>query len=658
MTNSDTLKTAVTNARGLAIDGVAAVNSGHLGLPLGCAEIGAVLFGEILNIDPKAPKWLNRDRFVLSAGHGSIFLYSWLHIAGFDLSREDLMSFRRMHSKTPGHPEFEETPGVEATTGPLGQGVANAVGMALSQKMAAKRFNTSDFAVFDHKVFCLAGDGCLQEGVAAEASAFAAHNRLDNFVLIYDSNDVTLDAMACKTQSEDTAKRYQAYGFDVFKANGNNIDEVRATLKKATKRANGKPKFIIFKTVIGEGIKEIAGTEKAHGEGGVKFAAEARKALDLPEERFYVAPEVYDFFGSLAKKRARKRKAWEKQFAAWKSANPEKSAELDACVTKSDLKNAEKLLSLIPNFPETDKSASRVSGGVVLNALAKNIPGIITGSADLYGSTKNYIKDGGDWCPECWDGRNIYYGIREHAMAAINNGIAYHGLFTPSGATFLTFATYFMGSVRVAALSNLSVQYILTHDSVGVGYDGPTHQPVELVSILRSTPRLDVIRPADSEETAAAFAMAMAKRNGPSALILSRQDLPMLNGASAETRRNGTLKGAYIIKQETENLERVIVASGSEVLLALQAAEILGGGTRVVSMPCMEAFERQSAEYKKSVLPEFCTNVTAVEAGVSLPWFKYAKKCVCTDDYGFSADGPEIMKVFGLTPEGVATVAK
>ena len=658
MTDKEILKTAVVNARGLAIDGVAAVNSGHLGLPLGCAEIGAVLFGEILNIDPKAPKWLNRDRFVLSAGHGSMFLYSWLHISGFDISREDLMSFRRMHSKTPGHPEFNETPGVEATTGPLGQGVANAVGMALSQKMAAARFNSEDFAVFDHNVFCLAGDGCLQEGVAAEASAFAAHNKLDNLILIYDSNGVTLDAMAVKTQSEDTAKRYQAYGFEVFKADGNDIDAVRATLKKASKRRNGKPKFIVFNTLIGEGIKEIEGSPKAHGEGGVKFAAEARKALGLPEERFYVSPEVYEFFGKLAKKRSRKRKAWEKNFAAWKAANPEKAAELDACLTKSDLQDPQKLLDMVPHFSETDKSASRVSGGTILNDLAKRVPGIITGSADLYGSTKNYIKDGGDFSPENWGGRNIYYGIREHAMAAITNGIAYYGVFTPSCATFMTFATYLMGSVRVAALSHLPVQYILTHDSVGVGYDGPTHQPVELASVLRSTPRLNVIRPADSEECAAAFAMAMARRDGPTALILSRQDLPILNAIPVNARREGTLRGGYIAYPETEALERIIIATGSELLLALEAAAILGKGTRVVSMPCMEVFDRQSEEYKKSVLPDHCDNVTAVEAGVSLPWHKYAKKFVCTDDYGFSADGPELMKFFGLTPENVAEVAK
>ncbi|MBR6389476.1 MAG: transketolase [Opitutales bacterium] len=659
MTDKEILKNAANEARGLAIDAVAARNSGHLGLPLGCAEIGAVLFGEILNIDPKKTDWLNRDRFVLSGGHGSMFLYSWLHISGFALTKDDVASFRLKGSKTPGHPEFGETAGVEATSGPLGQGIANAVGMAISEKMAQARFNTPEQKIIDHKVFCLAGDGCFQEGISSEASAIAAHYKLDNLILIYDSNGVTLDAAAAKSQSEDTAKRYQAYGFEVFTADGHDLDAVRATLKKAIKRENGKPKLVIFKTTIAKGIAEVEGTNKGHGEGGAKFAEAARKALGLPEEKFFVSPATYEYFARLAKKRARKRRAWEKNFEAWKAANPQKAEELDICLNKKEIfSDAKKLLSFIPEFPNTDHSASRVSGGVILNALAKRMPNIVSGSADLYGSTKNYIKEGGDFSPECPQGRNIYYGIREHAMGAITNGISYYGLFTPSCATFLTFAGYMMGSIRVAALSNLPVQYIFTHDSIGVGMDGPTHQPVELVSILRSIPRLDVVRPADSEEAAGAFAHAFSRQNGSTALILSRQDLPMINEIPVQTRREGVLKGAYIARRETQPLERILIATGSELLLALQAADILGYGTRVVSMPCMEQFERQSAEYKESVLPSACKNRTAVEAGVSLPWGKYAAKFVGTDDFGFSADGKDLMQHFGLTPENVAAVAK
>lgn len=659
MTDKEILQNAANEARGLAIDAIAARKSGHLGLPLGCAEIGAVLFGEILNIDPKSPKWLNRDRFVLSAGHGSMFIYSWLHMSGFNLTREDLSKFRMMHSKTPGHPEFGVTEGVEATSGPLGQGVANAVGMAISEKMAAARFNTPECALFDHKVYCLAGDGCMQEGVASEACALAAHYKLDNLILMYDSNDVTLDAAAEKSQSEDTAKRFLAYGFEVFKADGHDLDAIKAVLKKAAKRPNGKPKLVIFKTIIAKGIAEVQGTSKGHGEGGAKFADEARKALGLPDEKFFVSDATYEYFGKLAKKHSRKRKAWEKSFEAWKLANPQKAQELDECANKGNyFSDPKKLLSFIPEFPNTDKSASRSSGGAVLNSLAHKMPNIVSGSADLYGSTKNYIKDAGDFSPANPAGRNIYYGIREHAMAAITNGICYYGLFTPSCATFLTFAGYMLGAVRVAALSDLPVQYILTHDSIGVGYDGPTHQPVELVSILRSIPRLDVVRPADSEECAGAYAHAYSRQNGPTALILSRQDLPILNEIPVQTRREGVLKGAYIARKETQTLERILIATGSELSLALKAADILGYGTRVVSMPCMEQFERQSDEYKEQVLPKSCTNRTAVEAGVALPWYKYASKFVGTNDFGFSADLPELMEAFGLTPQNIANVAK
>lgn len=659
MSDNKILQSAATFARGLAIDAISARKSGHLGLPLGCAEIGAVLFGEILNIDPKKTDWLNRDRFVLSAGHGSMFLYAWLHLAGFDVSKDDVSKFRVMGSKTPGHPEFGETPGVEATSGPLGQGIGNAVGMAISEKMAQAKFNSESEKIISHKVFCLAGDGCMQEGVASEACALAAHYKLDNLVLMYDSNGVTLDAAAGKSQSEDTAKRFQAYGFEVFRADGHDLDAIRAVLKKAVKRENGKPKLVIFNTVIGKGIAQVEGKNAAHGEGGVKFADEARKALGLPEEKFYVSEEVYEYFARLAKKRARKRRAWEKLFSSWKANNPEKAQTLEACLNKKEhFGDFKKLLGFIPEFPNTDKSASRSSGGAILNSLASKMPNIVSGSADLYGSTKNYIKEGGDFSPENPAGRNIYYGIREHAMGAITNGISYYGIFTPSCATFLTFAGYMLGSMRVAALSNLPVQYIFTHDSIGVGYDGPTHQPVELVSILRSIPRLDVIRPADSEEAAGAYALAFSRQNGASALILSRQDLPIINEIPVQTRREGAAKGAYIARKETRPLERIIIATGSELSLALKAADILGYGTRVVSMPCMEEFERQSAEYKEEVLPKACQNRTAVEAGVSLPWGKYASKFVGTDDFGFSADLPELMNSFGLTPENVANVAK
>lgn len=645
---NEILQNAANEARGLAIDAINACSSGHLGLPLGCAEIGAVLFGEILKIDPKTPSWPNRDKFVLSAGHGSMFLYSWLHISGYDLSIEDIKNFRQKGSKTPGHPEFGETVGVEATSGPLGQGIGNAVGMAVSEKMSEAAFNTPDFKIFDHKIWCLAGDGCMQEGISAEAAAFAGVQKLGNLVLMYDSNDVTLDAMADKTMTEDTAKRFEAYGWEVSKCDGHDIDAIRKALTAARDSTSDKPKLVIFKTTIAKGIPEVENSAKGHGEGGAKFADAARKGLGLPEEKFFVSKETYEYFGKALERRAQVRKEWDELFAKWQKANPELAAKLEKCVNReNDAPSAEELLKLVPEFPADDKSATRASGGKIMNALAKALPYMVTGAADLFGSTKNKLDGAGDFSPSDRGGRNIWFGIREHAMGAISNGIAYCGIFEPSCATFLTFAGYMLGSIRVSALSRLQMQYIFTHDSIGVGMDGPTHQPVEMVSILRCIPRLDVIRPADSEECAAAWAAALARKNGPTALILSRQNLPLLSKVPAQTKRLGTLRGAYIAKREIGKLEKIVIATGSEVQWAMKAGEI-EATTRVVSMPSMEIFERQSAEYKEEVLPSSCTNRIAIEAGVSLPWYKYAKKVVATDDFGFSADAPYLFEAFNI----------
>ncbi len=653
MDNDIILQKAANQARGLAIDAIEARASGHLGLPLGCAEIGAVLFGEILKINPKRPDWLNRDRFILSAGHGSMFLYAWLHISGYDLTIEDLKNFRVKGSKTPGHPEFGETPGVEATSGPLGQGIANAVGMAMSEKMAAARFNSDSLKIFDHNVWCLAGDGCMQEGISSEASALAGLYKLDNLILLYDSNDVTLDEMASKTMSEDTAMRYRAYGWDVTTvSNGHDISEIRKALLNARDQRNGKPKLIIFKTVIAKGIPEVEASAKGHGEGGAKFAVQARKNLGLPDEKFYVSEETYEFFGNALKKRVSEYDGWVRLFESWRANNPEKAEELEICISRKGSESAEELLKNIPPFPSDDKSATRASAGASMNILAKKLPYMVTGSADLFGSTKNYLKGMGDFGADNPSGRNIWFGIREHAMGAISNGISYYGLFEPSCATFLTFAGYMLGSVRVAALSRLREQYIFTHDSVGVGFDGPTHQPVQMATILRSIPRLDVVRPADSEECAAAWAMALARKDGPTALILSRQNLPILNSIPVETRRFGTLKGAYIAKKETAPLSKIIIATGSELQYAISAGA-KEPGTRVVSMPSMEAFERQSSEYKEDVLPKSCRNRIAIEAGISAMWYKYADKVVGTDDFGFSADTPELFEAFGINEKSL-----
>lgn len=663
MTNTahtaEILSQAANEARGLAIDAIHACNSGHLGLPLGCAEIGAVLFGDGgIRYNPAAPKWLNRDRFVLSGGHGSMFVYSWLHLAGYDLSIEQVKNFRVLGSETPGHPEFGDTAGVEATTGPLGQGIGNAVGYALSGKRAAAKFNTADHTLFDQHIFALNGDGCLQEGVAKEAIAFAGHNKLDNLILIYDSNDVTLDAMATQSQSEDAEAYFISQSWDAITIDGHNLTAIKEAIVHAKSNDNGKPKVIIAKTTIGKGIPEVQGTAAGHGEGGAKFAAQARKGLGLPDQTFYVSAEVRAHFAAQAEAGKAANVEWDATYAAWATANPTLAAELDASV-KGEI--PADLVSRIPEFEAGTGAATRASGGVVMQSLAKEVPQVITGSADLYGSTKNYIKDGGDFSAENFGGRNIWFGIREHAMGAICNGIAYDGLFRASGATFLVFADYLRPAIRLASLAKLPVTYIFTHDSVGVGEDGPTHQPVETVSGLRVIPNLDVIRPSDAEETAAAFAAATLRQDGPTALILTRQNIPANDSVSIEDRREGTLKGGYIAKQETGELKLIILATGSEVQHALGAAEQLGAGVRVVSLPCFERFERQSAHYIESILPASCTARVAVEAGVSNTWGKYVGltgKTVCIDRFGISAPGDTVMAELGMSADNVAAVAK
>ena len=654
------LAEAANNARGLAIDAIHKCSSGHLGLPLGAAEIGAVLYGQSLQYNPADPKWINRDRFILSAGHGSMFLYSWLHLSGHDLPLEEVINFRQLGSKTPGHPEFGETPGVEATTGPLGQGIGNAVGYAVSGKMAASRFNTESHTIIDHHIFALAGDGCLQEGVAAEAAAFAGHFNLDNLILLYDSNDVTLDAMAVKTQTEETGARFEAMGWDTNTIDGHDLDAINAAIAKAKSDDNGKPKLIICKTEIGRGIPEVAGTAAGHGEGGAKFAESARSGLGLPEEIFHVSESVSSYFTEHAKGLAEKYDEWNIKFNEWSSVNPEKAQLLSDGISG---KVPENLMDLVPAFEPGTKLATRAAGGEVLQPIAEAMPMLVSGSADLYGSTKNYIKSATDFEPQndSPEGRNIWFGIREHGMGSIMNGIAYDGIFRASGATFAVFADYMRPSIRLAALAHLPTIYIFTHDSVGVGEDGPTHQPVETVSGLRVIPGLDVIRPADTEETAAAFVGALQRGDGPTALMLTRQGIPNMDEISAEERRSGTLRGGYIAKKEEGDLTTILLASGSEVQHAMIAAEKIGDGVRVVSMPCFERFDREPKEYREEILPSSCTKRIAIEAGVSGLWWKYVGdegKVIGIDRFGISAPGGTVMTELSMTPEALIEAAQ
>jgi transketolase len=658
---TDILSLAANQARGLAIDAVHKAGIGHLGLPLGCAEMGAVLYGHALVHNPDEPRWLNRDRFVLSAGHGSMFLYAWLHLSGYDLSIDDVKGFRQLHSKTPGHPEFHDTPGVEATTGPLGQGVGNAVGMAISAKMAEARFNTPEHTIFDQHIICLAGDGCMQEGVAMEAVAFAGHQGLDNLILIYDSNYVTLDAMADKTQSENAAMRFKAIEWDVQTvADGTDMPAFLKALNRAKKAKSGKPQLIIVHTIIARGIPEVQGTSKGHGEGGAKFADSARIGLGLPaDQHFFVSENVREYFAAHKKRLKRAFAKWRKTYEAWRAASPDKARLLDS---SNDRPTAAHLIEKIPEFPpDTKHPGTRGSAREALQPIAAELPLLISGSADLHGSTYNYINADKDFDKGNRAGRNIRFGIREHAMAAMCNGVAYDGIFRPSCATFLVFADYSRPSMRLAALSKLPVIYIYTHDSVGVGEDGPTHQPVETISALRLIPNFEVIRPADAEETVGAFAAAVERTDGPTLIALSRQAVPMLNDIPASMRRAGVLKGGYVAIQETAPLTHILIGTGSELQLAIAAAATLGAGTRVVSMPSTRRFDKQAQEYRDAILPPTCRKRVSVEAGVGDYWRKYIGldgKTVSIDRFGLSAPYAAVFKELGITVDAVVAAAR
>ncbi|OHE73937.1 MAG: hypothetical protein A2Y14_02430 [Verrucomicrobia bacterium GWF2_51_19] len=613
-------------ARGLAMDAIAAAKSGHLGLPVGCAEVGVALFGCAMRYYPENARWVNRDRFVLSAGHGSMFLYAWLHMAGYKVSLDDIRAFRQMGSKTPGHPEFGHTEGVECTTGPLGQGIGNAVGLAVSQKKL--RAYMGD--LIDSHVFCLCGDGCMQEGVAMESLALAAHWKLDNLILLYDSNDVTLDASLSRTQSEQTADRMRAIGFGVQTVDGHNIEAVVEALERA-KLAEGFPQIVIVKTVIGKGIPEVEGTAKAHGESGIKFAKEARQRWGLPSEPFYVSEETRAFFEKRLAELSNSYRTWQTRFDAWKTAN----------AATHELLFGQKAALSLDDFPKFEKTvATRTACGEVLQSIAEKDPLFLTASADLFGSTKNYLKDGGDFSANNIAGRNLWVGIREHAMGAILNGIAYDDFFRPSGATFLVFSDYMRPAVRLAAMAKLPVIYLWTHDSVAVGEDGPTHQPVETVDSLRCIPNLVVLRPADAEETIGALETAYNRKDGPTAIILSRQDLPVLQGTS----RKNVASGAYVVQAESEALQAIALASGSEVALAISRAN---KHTRVVSFPSMELFDAQPEDYRNATLDPRCKDRTAYEATTGHFWAKYqTTQLHAIHTFGLSAPTVEVLKHF------------
>ena len=642
--------------RQLSIEAVQKANSGHPGLPLGCAEIAAYLYGKVLRHYPKNPHWLNRDRFVLSAGHGSMLLYSCLHLAGFDVSMDDIKNFRQLHSKTPGHPEYGETPGVEATTGPLGQGVGNAVGQALALKILGQTYNQQGHQLFNAKVYCLAGDGCLMEGVSQEAASFAGHYQLDNLVLIFDSNKVTLDGPLSDSGSDDIAMRFKSYGFDVYEMDGHDLEQIGATFSKLSHQK--KPVLIIAHTIIGKGSPNKQGTCKVHGSPlGDEELKLTKKALGLSDEPFYVDPKVRDYFKKHLVAQHDLESQWNHLVQSYQQKFPELFKQLKAMEAQQVPADLEKILH---EMPSKGPIALRAASQEVICKLADMIPYLIGGSADLSESDRTHIKQSGLITPHDFSAKNIKYGIREFGMATIASGLFQSQMFVPFIGTFLTFSDYMRNAIRLACLGHYHVIYQFTHDSVFLGEDGPTHQPVEQVMSLRLIPHIHVIRPADFNEVKAAWYAALTYKKGPTALILTRQALPTLEGTKVPFEQ-GMMKGAYVVKKEQAHLTYVIIATGSEVSLAIESAEALekkGMGVRVVSMPCMELFRKQPRSYQDQILGPQSVKKVSIEAGVSFGFAEWIGRDgikIGIDSFGLSAPQKAIAEEFGFTVEKVVS---
>jgi transketolase len=650
---------AVANTvRALTIDAIQKANSGHPGLPMGMAELGALLYGELLSHYPKDPSWPNRDRFVLSAGHGSMFLYALLHLSGYDISMDDIESFRQVGSRTPGHPEYGMTPGIETTTGPLGQGVANAVGMAMAEKMLAARFNTSQHSIVDHYTYALAGDGCLMEGVSAEASSLAGHLKLGKLIVFYDSNKISIDGATSITFTEDVEKRYQAYGWQTQRCDAYDLAAVRKAVENA-RTEKDKPSFIILESLIGKGSPNKAGTPKIHGSPlGDEEIALTKKSMGMKEDKlFAVVPEAKEYFASYAAELQKKYDAWNTAFTAWANANPELKTLWDRTVASPESGMKELLQSArLPEYKVGDKQATRVISGETLVALADTVPHIVGGSADLAASNNTSIPAHGVFGPDNPQGRTVNFGVREHGMAAACNGLALHGGLRPFCATFLVFSDYMRPSIRLSALMGLPVIYVFTHDSIFLGEDGPTHQPVEHITALRAIPNLRVFRPGDAEETKEAWISALKRTDGPTALVLSRQKLEVY--PKAENCADGLKKGAYVVKDASGKPDLVLVATGSEVNMALKAAEQSGRNVRIVSMPSREAFQSLSESEKERILPKGVRVIT-VEAGVSQGWPGIATSTAdifCIDRFGESGPGDAVADHIGFTVDRLVSM--
>lgn len=647
------LEKIALSIRTLSMDGVQAANSGHPGLPMGCAEIGAYLYAETMKINPAADKWINRDRFVLTAGHGSMFVYSLLHLCGFPLELEELKNFRQLNSKTPGHPEYGHTIGVETTTGPLGAGISNAVGMAIAETMLASRFNTAKHKLIDHHIYALSGDGCMMEGVSSEAASLAGHLKLDKLIVFYDSNKITIEGSTDLAFTEDVAKRYEAYGWQVLEGDGHNYDDIDSLVKKA-KAETSKPSLIIMKTTIGKGSPNMAGSHKVHGAAlGEEECRATRKALGIGEdEQFYIAPEAKSFFADKRKEWEKEYQSWQEMLNSWKKENPQLLEDWEIL---SGEKDADLSKIQWPSYSEGDKEATRKASGAALNAAAKAIPNLVGGSADLAPSNNTAMKDLGDYSAEDRKGRNMHFGVREHAMGGIANGMALYAGLKVFSATFLVFSDYMRPAIRLAALMEIPVVYVFTHDSIFVGEDGPTHQPIEHAAALRVIPNLLVLRPGDSEETNLAWKLALEQKKTPAALLLTRQGLAVYKKDDPNWQENFA-KGAYIVKNCAGSPETVLVASGSEVNLALEAAALSNKNVRVVSMPEMSLFLKQDKSFQESIIPS-SAKIVAAEAGTTFGWSDITSKrenVMGINRFGLSAPGAEAAKALGLTAENLA----